>query len=407
MKINPAHNDVWFCRDKIVIFYGGKGAGKSVLCALKILYRTIEESGHRILCIHKYANKIRDTVFQQFLDIIKAEDLQDQFTITTVPYKIVCKQNGNEILFLNLENEKVGSVSGITSVWCDEAHFLEEDDWINLVASLGRSADYKNYFQFILSLNPFGGTRHWINKRFIESNPYKAKIFKTVFSDNKYLSADYEQILDATKNNSAYYRAAKFGEFADVSDRQVFRNFAVYNPLLHKDISIKPEDYDIRVGLDWGHRHAACALLTAIYKDYLIVFDEVYETGLTTQQFINCIISKKFQKSYIYYCDSANPDKILELQNNGFRNAIAVKKGPGSVAYGIDVLQRHQIVIMPWCKNLLYEIENYSYKFNEKTSEMFNIPADHQQDDAVDALRYSIEHLMDLQPEVKAVMAIF
>jgi phage terminase large subunit len=307
---------------------------------------------------------------------------------------------------MNLEDEKVGSIAGVTSVWIDEAHFITEEDWINIVASLGRSSDYANYFQFTLSFNPFGGRRHWLNKRFIESNPYNAKVYKTIFSDNKYLSKDYETILDATKNNTAYYTAAKFGDYADVTDAQVFRNYFTYNPVTHRHLSPRVEDYQCIVGLDWGHRNAACALLTATVKDTLIVFDEVYVKGLTTQQFINAIISKKWEKSYIYYCDCANPDKILEMQQNGF-NALGVKKGPGSIAYSIDILLRMQVVIMPQCKNLIEEIGNYSYKFNEKTSELFNVPADHQSDDAVDALRYSVEGLMNEQPDSKAVMALY
>jgi len=407
MKINPAHNEFWYDTNKIVLFYGGKGAGKSFTTALKVINRIVNEEGHRILCIHKYFNKVRDTVYQQFIDIIKSEGLEDIFTMTTSPYKIVCRQNKNEINFLGLDAERIGSVSGITSVWVDEAHFLTEEDWINLVASLGRAKTYKNYFQFILTFNPFGGTRHWLNKRFFKENPYNATIYKTNFSDNLYLSDDYEKILDATKNNIAYYSAAKFGEFADVTDSQVFRNFAKYNIAQHKDISVNIKDYIPIVGLDWGHRHAACALLTATYKDNLIVFDEVYETGLTTGQFISRIMAKQWSKDWIYYCDSANPDKILELNQSGFRNAIGVKKGPGSIAYSIDILLRHNIIILPNCVNLLNEIESYSYKFNEKTSELFNIPADHQQDDAIDALRYSVEGLMDQQPEVKAVMALY
>jgi phage terminase large subunit len=345
-------------------------------------------------------------LFQQFIDIIKTEKLEDYFIFTTSPYKIKYKGNNNVLLFLGLDSERIGSTSGITSTWVDESHFITEEDWINLVGSLGRAKNPKNKFQFILSFNPFGGTRHWINKRFFITNEWKAKIYKTIYKDNEWIADDYEQVLDASKHNHAYYMAAKYGEFANQTDTQIFRNFYIYSTALHSSFSSDVNAYKPIIGLDFGHRHAAAAVLTATIGDTLLVFDEIYHTGLTTQQFINKILDKRWDKSWTYYCDSANPDKILELQQNGF-NAVGVKKGPGSVAYSIDVLLRHQILIMPKCVNLLDEMYNYSYKFNEKTSEIFNVPADHQQDDAVDALRYSIEGYMDLQPETKAVMALF
>ena len=410
MKINHKHTEFWYDNDsKIILFYGSKGAGKSYTIAQKILYRLVNEDGHRIVCIHKFYNKIRDTIYQQFVDIIKAEDLSEFFTITVSPFKIVCKQNKSEITFFSLDESKIGSTAGVTSVWIDEAHFISEEDWINLVASVGRSHKYKHPFQFILSFNPFGGTRHWINKRFFIENAYNAKIYKTTFQDNAYLSEDYESILDATKNNTAYYRAAKFGEFADVTDLQVFKNWEVYNPIMHKEVSFNIADYagSLQVGLDFGHRHAACALLTATYEDYLVVFEEVYERELTTQQFINRILTKRWMKHWPYFCDSANPDKILELQQNGFTNAIGVKKYPGSISYGIDVLMRYKILILPTCSNLIDEIGAYSYKHNVKTNEIFNVPAEHQNDDSVDALRYSQENRMKQETEMKAVMALF
>ena len=94
------------------------------------------------------------------------------------------------------------------------------------------------------------------------------------------------------------------------------------------------------------------------------------------------------------------------LVKAGFR-AMPVKKGQGSVKAQIDWLKgiisnknvcKRKIYIHPDCKGLIKEIQEYRWKLDTKSNTYLDEPVDFG-DDAIAALRYSIERLR--QPEIR------
>lgn len=387
MKILKAFEDFFKDKSEIICLWGGRGSGKSWAAAQKIVMRMLTEEPHRILGIHKFERKIKSTLYQQIVDVIYAEELQDEFIFTVSPLEIKCKLNDNRIMFFGVDGGKIKSITGVTSVLIEEATFLVEEDWKELYLSI--RGEHKNYVQFILCYNPID-IRHWINKKFHIDKIYPATLYHSTYLDNPYVGKNYEAKLDANKYDEAYYRMSKFGEWAAISEAIVFRNWNIYDEKLHGEISSNINDYDkITCGLDFGSTHASCALVVAQTDDKLIILDEVYEKGLTNNEFIYQIEKMNYPKNMVYLADSAEPSRIKEFRQNGF-NILAVKKGKGSVNYAIDYLKRFNIIVMPKCKNLIREISMYSYLYDEKTDTIFNTPDLKQPDDTIASLRYSI-----------------
>ena len=104
------------------------------------------------------------------------------------------------------------------------------------------------------------------------------------------------------------------------------------------------------------------------------------------------------------YCDSAEPDRIKMWKKAGYR-ARAVIKNPGSVKAQIDLLKKMRIYIHPSCVNTIKEIQQWKWKKDPKTNEYFDEPVE-VFDDAMAALRYSIEPLRQSKTELKAVPRI-
>ena len=64
--------------------------------------------------------------------------------------------------------------------------------------------------------------------------------------------------------------------------------------------------------------------------------------------------------------ESADPRLISEIKNAGI-DIYGVKKPPGSVLAGISVIKGFNILITEKSLNIIKEIKNYTWKFDEKT----------------------------------------
>ena len=403
MKVLPAFKDFFEDKSPLISLFGGRGSGKSYACAQKITMRLLTETPHKILCIHKFERKIKNTIYDQIVDVIKNEGFEDEFEYLISPLEIRCKINGNKIIFFGLDGPKVKSTTGITSCWVEEATFLTENDFRELYLSL--RGEHLNYLQIILSYNPID-VNHWINKQFHINKTYKANIYHSTYLDNPFLGDGYEEKLNSNIHDSSYYRMAKFGEWASISEATIFNNWEVYDKEFHKDISLDMEDYEITSGIDFGSTHASSCLLVGKRDNTLVIFDEVYGHRWTNNEFIIQIKARGYNNDFIFYADSAEPARIKEFRYQGL-NTVAVKKGKNSVAYSIDFLKRYRIIILPHCKHLIEEIGTYSYLYDERTNTIFNVPNPKQVDDAVSALRYSINKYLPKKSQgMRAVQSL-
>ena len=64
--------------------------------------------------------------------------------------------------------------------------------------------------------------------------------------------------------------------------------------------------------------------------------------------------------------DSASLDTISYMVGAGFRME-AAKKGPGSLAEGVEFLRSFDIVVSKRCRHTIDELVHYSYKVDKKT----------------------------------------
>lgn len=400
-KYIPFLNDT----SRVVSIWGGKGSGKSWVAAQKIVLRMLTEKPHRFLGVYKTHSEIKTKVWQQIIDVIEYEGLSDLFSWTEVPPTLTCKKNGNEMIFKGLDQSKIGSIAGITGVWIEEINpYITWKDWQFLDTSI--RGEFNNYFQIILTWNPID-IKHWSYQKMVLQKTLPVSSYFTTYLDNKKRGADYENVLETYKDDEAFYRMAKYGEPMALSETAVFKKWYVYDDdyiKQHGKLSKDINDWDkVTAGLDFGAVHNSACLVVAHTDDKLIVLDEVYLNGVTNYEFIQQIKKKNFGNNFIYYADNAEPARIREFKQNGF-NVVAVKKGKGSVGYALDYLRRFKIIVMPHCKNTLKELSLYSYKYDDKSDTIHWIPEENQQDDAVAALRYSVNpYLPRKDSQLKAV----
>lgn len=122
---------------------------------------------------------------------------------------------GNEIILHGMDDqEKIKSIAGITSVWCEEATELEEVDFNQL--ELRVRGETSNYKQFIVTFNPISET-HWLKGRFFDVQDNEVMTLTTTYQDNCFLDADYvKHLTERVRSNANLYKVYVLGEWGKV-----------------------------------------------------------------------------------------------------------------------------------------------------------------------------------------------
>ena len=136
-------------------------------------------------------------------------------------------------------------------------------------------------------------------------------------------------------------------------------------------------------GLDFGFSIDPTALVRmSIDRNNRVIYikEELYKTHLGTSD-LQLILKEKVNKGLIY-ADSAESRLISDLRKSGI-NIFPATKGAGSVLEGIKLIQDYKLIIDPSSKNIIKELDNYSWR------ERGILPIDNY-NHALDALRYSV-----------------
>ena len=385
IEINKAYLPYLFSyRNRIEVYYGGAGSGKSIFVAQKLVLKALK-SKRKILVIRKVARTQKDSCFTVICEIFKSIKYFDRCRINKTTLDITLP-NGSVILFKGMDDsEKIKSIANITDIWCEEATELTLDDFSQL--NLRLRALNPN-LQIWLSFNPVSKA-NWCYQYFFV-NKAEAFILKTTYKDNDFLPQDYKDEIESYKHtNPTYYKIYVEGEFCSL-DKLVYNNYEI----LDFDVGklIKSKKYITLTGLDFGFTNDPTALIVSLVNEKekeLYIIDEYGETGLTNPDIANIIKSLGYQKNIIM-CDSADPKSIEEIRRQGIPRVKACKKSPDSVLHGIQQLQQYKIYVLPKCEKTITELQNYAWEKDKKTNEYINKPID-RFNHFLDALRYSMQ----------------
>ena len=361
---------------RYLVGYGGAGSSKSYSTAQKILFRILSEDDHRFLITRKTARSLKRSVFQLFRDIISQWDLSELFSVNLSDLSITCKANHNQIVMSGLDDvEKLKSITGITGVWIEEATEITEDDFIQLDLRLrGHTSDYK---QIILTFNPVSA-QSWIKKRFFDNIDADATVIHSTFNDNQFIDDRYKDVLNKlagqNKNLHDVYAKGVWGDRKGL----IFDNFTLIEDL--------PTDYEFRTyGIDFGFNHPQTLIEARTIGDSVYVRELFYKSQTLVTDLVDFMKREGIKEDSIIYADSANPDKIVTIQNAGYRRATGAKK---DVLAGIDYLKSKKLYITEDSVNLIKELGVYSWKL-DKEGKPLEVPVK-LFDDALDALRYAV-----------------
>lgn len=377
------------------IYYGGAGSGKSFFVAQKLVYKALSER-RKILVLRKVGRTTKNSTFQLLLDTLDQFKIKNKCKINKTDFSI---ELPNSSLFIcsGLDDpEKIKSIAGLTDAWLEEATEFSQDDFNQI--DLRIRDPHARGQQLILSFNPVSKA-NWCYLQFFSDNLElkefrdKVEIVKSNYLNNPHLPQAYiDSLLSLKATNPAYYSIYALGNFGSL-DKLVYSNWQSF------DFDEKQLKGPLICGLDFGYTNDPTAFVAGIVEpkeNRIYIFKEWGGTGFLNDDIAAQIKEMGFSKSIIK-ADSAEEKSIAEIKKMGIYRISGCTKGQGSILQGIQKLQQYELIIHPSCKEVINELQNYSWQKDKQTNEYINKPID-KYNHYLDALRYSLQCLEERMP---------
>lgn len=393
--VGTGYADFWKTRRRYRVCKGSRGSKKSKTTALNMIYRLFEYPMCNELCVRRYSNTLRDSVYSDLKWAIHKLGLDDHFECTVSPMQIIRRSTGQKILFRGLDDGlKITSISvdyGVLCfVWIEEAYEIgNEDDFNKLDMSIRGEVPDGYFKQITLTFNPWSATS-WLKSRFFDTPDEDVFTKTTTWQCNEWLDeSDRNIFLKMKRDNPRRYRIEGDGEWG-IADGLIYTNVIC-------------EDFDVdevrrisgiksAFGLDFGYTDPnafICSMVDNSTKR-IYIFDEWYKTGVTNKIIAEQIKAMGYGGQRII-CDNAEPKSIAELQAEGIK-AEASRKGKDSVNHGIQLIQNYQIVVHPRCVEFKKEIDNYCWE-KDRNGKPTDKP-DHEFSHGMDSMRYGVSKIL-------------
>jgi phage terminase large subunit len=390
IKYSPAFYDFlrfYDAKYRYQVLYGGSGSGKSYHIALKILHRIRSEKPHRILVVRKVASTLRQSVFQLLKQIVYDWGVDDEFQINNSDMRIIHLSSKNEIIFTGVDDpEKLKSITGITSVWLEEATEFTQEDWLQI--TLRVRGKYPNPVCFYISFNPVSN-QHWLFT-YVNTLVNNKISLKTTYLDNAFLDDEYKRRMRDLKNeDELYYQIYGLGDWGEPSKGLIYKKWKIVQGIPN-ELKQEPSIY----GLDFAQSGTTAMVEVKANENMLWAKEVFYEKNLSFDDVVKMLESKNISKNIEIYTDYAYPRYIERLQELGYNSIFADK----SVKEGIGMLTGYNMYLDEMSYNLQMEIKRYKWK--EKIINGGVIQLDEPLkmfDHLLDGLRYSIfTHFRDV-----------
>lgn len=388
--------------------HGGRGSGKTRGFALMTAV-----DGYRLgragisgmmLCAREHLNSLDESSMEEVKQAILAEPWLAAYY--EIGEKYIRSRDGNiRYGFTGLRHNLDGikSKARILRAWVDEAENVSEAAWRKLIPTVRDQDSTKGWRSEIwLTWNPELESSA-TNQRFRVNPPDDAKIVQLNWADNPWFPdvLNVERLQDFAKRPETYDHVWE-GSYLTITDAQVF----------HKHFEIDEFEPDGSFtgpyfGLDFGFSQDPTAAVQAYVKNRcLYIRREAVKRKLELDATIQFLADRIPQIClHTVRADSARPESISYLRNNGMPRATAAKKGPGSVEDGVAYIKSFdRVIIHPDCVETAREFRTYSYKVDRLSGDILPVLLD-ENNHCIDALRYALEPMIRLsaRPRIRAL----
>lgn len=397
--VGRGYKEFWNFKGRYRVVKGSRASKKSKTTALWFIYNMMKYKKSNLLVVRKTYRTLKNSCFEELIWAIEALGVKKYWLVRNSPLELVYLPTGQKIYFRGLDDPmKVTSITvscgNLCWMWIEEAYEISDERHFDMLDESIRGETEGDLFkQITLTFNPWN-ERHWLKKRFFDTEDENVLAMTTNYMCNEFLDDADRQFFESMRiKNPERYKVAGLGEWGK-SEGCIYTNWHEENFKV-SDIKKKIQNCRFVFGLDFGYVNDPTALFCGIVDDEnkrLYVFDELYEKNLSNEEIYDKVAQMGYAKEKIR-ADSAEPKSIDRLRSLGMSRIRKAKKGADSVRYGIALIKEYEIIVHPLCVNFLTEIANYSWELDEKGCGINR--AKDEFNHLMDAMRYAMENAMD------------
>jgi len=284
---------------RYVLIYGGASSSKSYSVHQDELISLITEQKKDILFVRKDASDIYDSCYKLLQNLASQYDIYNLFRWAYSNQKReISNMFGKRILFRGVHDpQKIKSIANIGRIVVEEADQLDEADF----NELDRRARGIKDIQIVLIFNPID-ERHWLKKKFFDSDYYESLRYKFTYQDNKnkdgksFLTPEDMGVLEALKKTAPNdHKVYALGEWGIFEAKNAY--FSAFDETGH--ISDKAKfvpGKEIRISFDFNVDNTTCIMSHAGF-DFIHFFREYSAANLPK-------LLDKIEKEYGRYAAS-------------------------------------------------------------------------------------------------------
>ncbi len=374
--------------------YGGRGSGKSHFFAELTIERSISAKTD-IVCVREKQKSLDQSVKKLLEYKIEALNVGDYFEVQD---KRIFSKTGGRIIFQGMANytaESIKSLEGYDVAWVEEAQTLSQRSLDMLRPTIRKKGS-----QIWCSWNPRRETDPVDVLLRGENPPPDSVVVSVNCFDNPWFpevltkEMNYDKSRDPDK-----YAHIWLGQYERNSESRVFRNWRI-------EEFDTPDGQLLRFGADLGFSVDPSVLVRCWIDGHRLYVDhEAYMIGCEIVNLPALFMSVPEAERWPIVADSARPETISHMRNNGFQKILSAVKGASSLEEGIEWLKSFDIIVHPRCRHLIDELTLYSYKTDPLTGQLIPILND-KDNHVIDALRYACEGVRRAQKQTREVRRV-
>ena len=375
-------------KTRYLVYYGGRGSGKSVSVAQALLIRGVKNKEF-VLCTREYQNSIGDSVIKTLADEVDRLGLNDFYEVQS--NKIIGK-NGTEFIFKGIKNNvnSIKSIPGITIVWVEEAQTVSNNSYEVLIPTIREDGS-----QIIITFNPIHPSDPTY-ERFVKTVDETIHCIKVNYDRNPWLPTTLkEEIEFMRRNDPQAFDHVYLGNF----DNR--RNGCVYAKQLQtarddKRITNVPYDPSCEVFTAWdlGYGDATAIWFCQFVGRELRWLDYYENSGEQLEHYVKIIKSKPYNYSMHYLPHDGGHGNIRglsvtqQLRSQGLPNIVLENT---KIETGIEELRKtlaFSVFDKENCADGLHCLDHYKYDWDEERQMFKKNPKHDWTSHGADSARY-------------------
>lgn len=357
---------------RYLIFFGGRGSGKSFSIAQNIVIEALMKKCKYIV-FRSTLNSHNDTTYVLFRDLLKSWNVTD--VIFNKHEKRWTFPNGSEIVLKGCDDpEKSKGLEGTSHIWFEEITSIDFSDFKTIDSAL--RGKYLINPKIIISFNPID-ENHWVKQMLFDTEAFskKAEYYHSTCLDNKFLSAeDIQRYADLKEYDYNLYRIEFLGQWGKTKEGgELYKHFDVTK-------QVKDFEYDSTLPLHISFDENVSPYLTLLIAQIKLddentevrFIDEItiadYNLEMVCMEFLNRFGNHK--SGLFVYGDASSNKRDAKLEQ-GYNFYLLIQRFLERMKPNLLISKLNPSVVMRtnFINNLFYKNDKVKITFHSRMKE--------------------------------------